>query len=271
MNSSIRQFVIMTFTSLAVLSSGINQAATPVPCPAVPVHAISKKIFIDRTTQLDTADITRLVQFIDTQWIKPSDKIQVLAFGGVTANKIETLATFQVPDYINTPEQRERDRWQKSPAQIALERRCALEARQALRLSERLTTMLTTYPTGNQDRSPIVEGLHAGLVGWSVTAAREIILVSDGVEHYESGRSFYGAFPNPTEWIGGLRAEGLLPSLKGVKVYHLAIGLSEQSLNGTPRNLRKFKDTLTLKALWLEYWTNAGANVKFGEPLITDW
>jgi len=140
-----------------------------------------------------------------------------------------------------------------------------------LRLSERLTTMLTTYPTGNQDRSPIVEGLHAGLVGWSVTAAREIILVSDGVEHYESGRSFYVAFPNPTEWIGGLRAEGLLPSLKGVKVYHLAIGLSEQSLNGSPRNLRKFKDTLTLKALWLEYWTNAGANVKFGEPLITDW
>lgn len=234
------------------------------------MHPTSKKIFIDRTTRLDTADITRLVQFIDTQWVKPSDNIQVLAFGGVTANKIETLATFQVPDYIDTPEQRERDRWQKSPAQIALEHRCAIEGRQALGLTERLTTMLTTYPAGNQDRSPIAEGLHAGVVGWS-GASREMILVSDGVEHYESGRSFYGAFPNPTEWIGGLRADGLLPSLKGVKVYHLAIGLSEQPLNGTPRNLRKFKDTLALRALWLEYWTNAGANVKFGEPLISDW
>jgi len=264
---------LMLMTGLSGCNKTGSTAAVPLHCePAVPMR-INRKFLFDRTTVPPDGMVERIVRYLQGG-LKPTDHLQILAFAGVTPSLIEEVARFQMPARADDPQQRERDRWSKSPAQIVKDQKCEVQVLEALNLGARLRSVLLSTDGAVQARSPIFEAIAAAVQGWSGQAL-ELELWSDGVEHLSAERSFYGQagglkLPHPDAWIEQLRREQLLPDLRGVVVSHLAIGMNEVAGN-TARGLRRYPDVVALKQLWRAYWQATGAKqLRFSEPLPVD-
>ena len=90
----------------------------------------------------------------------------------------------------------------------------------------------------------------------------------------QGGTSFYGprgalALPRVADWLEELRRATMLPDMRGVRVYHLALGMPEPARRGEHQPSMSFAQAARLKALWQAYWGATGANVSFGEPLFS--
>lgn len=269
-NSSARRHFVgsCTASALTLLTACKGgKAADEMPCDAQPATPVTRKFVFDRTTVPPASVAPKLVRHLE-QGLDRGEHLQVLRCGGITASLVEEFARFQAPSALLDPGLRERERWSKSPNQIRRERWCAEQALKAMNLRSRLNELVADIDQAPQARSPLFEAISAAVAGWRGTTLE---FWSDGLEHMGAQRSFYGLgralqLPDPGLWIERLKADGLLPNLKGVRVMHLAIGLSEV-VTGQPRVLRAHDQTLALKRVWAAYWDATGATHRFAEPL----
>jgi len=108
-----------------------------------------------------------------------------------------------------------------------------------------------------------VEAIYAATAQWNPQDS-ELAVLTDGMHHVpRGGISFYGprGVPTAADWTADLRRTGLLPDLRGLRVYHLGLGLPEAG--GPP----SYPHAHQLKALWQAYWDASNAQVSFGAPL----
>ena len=238
--------------------------------PLVPKR-INRRLLIDRTTRLPEPQTALLAHQV-AAWVRDGGRLQVLRFGGTSRSLLEQVMDEQLPGDVRTPEQQLADRWSKSPNQVRREKFCDEKLRSDADVQRRVLQALRDTDLSPYGKSPVIEAVFGAASGLKPDEA-ELALMSDGVQHGAGGGSFYSnrselALPRIKDWLEEIRRAGLLPDLKGVRVYHLALGLPEH-YRGKQRPAGSAAHGPSLKALWQAYWDATGANVSFGEPLYT--
>jgi hypothetical protein len=238
-----------------------------------------KMILIDRTTVFAPQVVADLAKKISA-WPRGNERVVVLTFGGIAPDllSLEFDEQFE-PVYLSDKivSNLAKDAYKKYVA-------CATQVDEAARakLKGEIFNRLSVPDKSAQGNSPILDAIRAAssIFQDPKLKSKSFILISDGIEHsgnlspnqltsfYRGGGDEVIGELNTGMILSGLKKEGRIPELTGVKVWHAGIAQPAANRLGSSRS-RSANEIASLRSFWREYWTLTRSKfIEFGQPYL---